>query len=140
MFIHIHTLSSCILTSQMNLFIWVRSIYILYSKNEYWLWEYSFLFNIFEVSIQFYCIKCEYLVPKWIDSFAKSVYIDDSVYSYTIHTMTYITSDLKRNYMNYNIQYNKNCGTESIICCVHYVKLELGKLVGLDKIFILSFW
>ena len=69
--------------------------------NVYWLrtWIYSFGFQvftvytvkfntdfeniikkicIFEVSIHFYCIKCEYLVPKWIDSYAKSVYIDDS--------------------------------------------------------------
>ena len=50
----------------------------LYSKNEYWLQKYSFFFNIFEVSIQFDCIKCDFLVPKWIDSFWKSVYIDDS--------------------------------------------------------------
>ena len=34
--------------------------------------------NIFEISIHFYCINCEYLVPKWKDSFAKSVYIDGS--------------------------------------------------------------
>ena len=38
----------------------------------------QFVLNIFEAGIQFYCIKCEYLLPKWIDSFAKSLYIDDS--------------------------------------------------------------
>ena len=36
--------------------------------------------NIFEVRIYFYCIKCEYLVPKWTDSFAKPLNIDDSDY------------------------------------------------------------
>ena len=41
--------------------------------------------NIFEVSIHFYCIKCEYLVPKWIDWFAKSVNIDDSDFSTNVN-------------------------------------------------------
>ena len=33
---------------------------------------------IFEVRIHFYCIKCEYSGTKWMNSFEKSVYIDDS--------------------------------------------------------------
>ena len=62
-----------------DLFILVPSILILYSNiNMNTDFENIKKKYIFEVSILFYCIKCEYLVPKWIDSFAKSVSFDDS--------------------------------------------------------------
>ena len=50
---------------------------------------YTIFFNIFEVCINFYCIKCEYLVPKWKDSFAKSVYIDDRAITITRPPITF---------------------------------------------------
>ena len=40
-------------------------------------------------SIHFYCIKCEYLVAEWIDSFPKSVYSDDSDKGTTIGLLGY---------------------------------------------------
>ena len=36
-------------------------IRISYSNNEYWRQKLSPFFNVFEVSIYYYCIKCEYL-------------------------------------------------------------------------------
>ena len=68
----------CILTSKL-IYLFGYQVFTFYTENMNTDFEnIHFFSNIFGVSIKFDCIKCEYLVLKWKNSFAKSVYIDDS--------------------------------------------------------------